>query len=81
MSLKDILLAGVAYKAFKQSRPPGVVPPPGYTITGLEHKGLGSKWKVSYIRDEFPNITNSFEITGNTSSYMTGAHKWEINWP
>lgn len=81
MSLKDIVLAGVAYTAFKQSRPPGVLAPAGHTVTGIKHIGLGSTWKVSYIRNEFPNITDSFEITGSANSYMTGADKWEINWP
>ena len=38
MSWKDLLVAGTAYKALKQSRPPGVIAPPGYTITGMEHK-------------------------------------------
>ena len=80
MSLKDLLVAGTAYKAFKQSRPPGVVAPPGYTITGMEHKGLGSKWKISYVRYESPNITNSFTIAGSTSVYSTGADKWIIKW-
>lgn len=80
MSLKDILLAGAAYKALKQSSPPGVIPPPGYTVTGMEHKGLGSKWKISYVRNESPNITNSFTISGSTSGYSTGGDQWVIKW-
>jgi len=80
MSWKDLLIAGTAYKALKQSRPPGVIAPPGYTITGMDHKGLGSKWKISYVRNENPNITNSFTISSSTSGYTTGADKWIIKW-
>ena len=80
MSWKDLLVAGTAYKTFKQSRSPGVVAPPGYTITGMKHKGLGSTWKISYVQNASPNITNSFEISGSTSSYVTGADKWEVHW-
>lgn len=80
MSLKDIVLAGVAYKALKQSSPPGVVAPPGYTITGMKHKGLGSTWKISYVRNDTPNVTQHFTVTSSTSAVTTGADRWEINW-
>ena len=80
MSLKDILLAGAAYKALKQSSPPGVVAPPTCTITGMKHQGMGSKWKISYVRNDTPNVTQHFTVTSSTSSIMTGADKWEINW-
>lgn len=80
MSLKDILLAGATYKALKQSNPPGVFAPATCTITGMKHQGMGSRWKISYVRNDVPNVTQHFTVTSGTSSVMIGADRWEINW-
>ena len=39
--LKDILIGGAAWKALKRSDRPGVYAPPGYTLLGMQHIGLG----------------------------------------
>lgn len=47
--LKDLLIGGTAYKAYKATKRPGVIEPPGIKMLGMEHEGLGSKWRIHYI--------------------------------
>ena len=54
--LKDILVGGAAWKALKRSDRPGVFPPSGYTVLGMEHIGMGRTWKIIYCKNKNPNI-------------------------
>ena len=81
VSLKDWLLGGLAYKAYKQGVRPGVTEPPGFTVVGLEHIGLGSEWRVSYIRDESPNVRMNFRISPGTTQVHIGSNTFNIYWP
>ena len=60
--LKDILVGGAAWKALKRSDRPGVFPPSGYTVLGMEHIGMGRTWKIIYCKDKRPNIKLNFKI-------------------
>ena len=60
--LKDLLIGGVAYKALKQSNPPTIVPPPTCTIVGMQHIGMGSKWRVTFIRKDNPNVKETSQF-------------------
>ena len=51
--LKDILVGGAAWKALKRSDRPGVFPPSGYTVLGMEHIGMGRTWKIIYCKNKY----------------------------
>jgi hypothetical protein len=36
--LKDLLIGGTAYKAYKGTKRPGVMAPPGITMLGMEYE-------------------------------------------
>lgn len=78
--LKDILIGGAAWKALKRSDRPGVCAPPGYTLLGMQHIGLGSQWKIIYCKNDVPNVKLHFTIGRNSSGMYTGADKWQIQW-
>ena len=78
--LKDLLIGGVAYKALKQSNPPTIVPPPTCTIVGMQHIGMGSKWKVTFIRKDNPNVKRNFTISKGTTGRTSGADRWKFYW-
>lgn len=81
MSLKDWLLGGLAYKAYKQGQRPGVTEPSGFTVVGLEHKGIGNEWVVSYIENDRPNSINSFRVSPNTKKVHIAGKTFSIYWP
>ena len=49
--IKDILLAGTAWKALKRSDRPGVIAPSNCTLLGMEHIGFGKRWKIIYCNN------------------------------
>tara|TARA_B100001287_G_scaffold94512_1_gene79402 strand:- start:584 stop:832 length:249 start_codon:yes stop_codon:yes gene_type:complete len=77
---KDLLIGGAAYKALKQSSPPGIVAPPTCTIVGMKHIGLGSKWRIYYIKNDSPNLKRNFTISKGTSVMTSGSDKWKFHW-
>ena len=81
MGLKDWLIAGVATKALKSSQRPGVISPPGYTVIGMTHKGIaGSNWKITYIKDDQPNMKLNFTIKKGITGRSEGSGKWPFHW-
>ena len=81
MSIKDWLLGGLAYKSYKQGLRPGVTEPSGFTIVGLKHVGLGSEWRVTYIKNDRPNVIMNFRITPGTTKVYIGKDTFNIYWP
>ena len=77
---KDLLIGGAALKALKRSDRPVVLAPPTCSVVGLEHKGLGSTWKVTYIYNDRPNVKHSFTINKRTKARMSGRDKWRFQW-
>ena len=59
---KDLLIGGAALKALKRSDRPVVLAPPTCSVVGLEHKGFGATWKVTYIYNDKPNMRHNFTI-------------------
>jgi len=81
MGFFKILVGAAAVKAVRASNRPGVIPPPGYTVTGIKHKGvIGSKWKISYIKNSQPNLKKSFTINNRTRCRTSGSERWEFHW-
>ena len=78
--LKDILIGGAALKALKQSNKPGVIPPAGITVLGLKHEGLGSSWKVTYIKDSNPNVKLKKKKKKGISGRSSGGGQWKFHW-
>ena len=78
--LKDVLIGAAALKALKQSNKPGVIPPAGITVLGLKHEGLGSSWKVTYIKDSNPNVKLNFKIKKGISGRYSGGGQWKFHW-
>ena len=78
--LKDLLIGGTAYKAYKATKRPGVMVPPGVTMLGMEHEGFGSKWRIYYVEDRNRNVKKSFTITPGTSGRTSGTYKWKFDW-
>ncbi|MDA1364085.1 MAG: hypothetical protein O3A79_05015 [Candidatus Marinimicrobia bacterium] len=78
--LKDLLIGGTAYKAYKATKRPGVMVPPGVTMLGMEHEGFGSKWRIHYVEDRNRNVKKSFTITPGTSGRTSGTYKWKFDW-
>ena len=81
MGLFKILVGAAAVKTLRSSNRPGVIPPPGYTVTGMKHKGvIGSKWKISYIKNDQPNLKKNFTINKGTRGRTSGSDRWEFHW-
>jgi|TARA_B100001971_G_scaffold212944_1_gene244567 hypothetical protein len=77
MGLKHWILGGAAAKAVRVSQRPSIVAPPGYTVTGMKHQGLiGTSWKISYIKDDQPNLRKNFSISKGTTGRTEGATDW-----
>ena len=77
---KDLLIGGAALKALKRSDRPVVLPPPTCSVVGLEHKGFGSTWKVTYIYNDRPNVKHSFTVNKRTKVRTSGRDKWHFQW-
>ena len=81
MGLFKILVGAAALKTLKSSNRPGVIPPPGHTVTGIEHKGIiGSTWKISYVKNDQPNLRKNFTISKGTSGRISGSDRWKFYW-
>ena len=78
--LKDLLISGTAYKAFKQSNPPSLVPSPEIVIVGLKHKGFGNTWQVKYKMRSSMNVIRSITLSKNTTRVSIGSHSIDVNW-
>jgi len=78
--LKDLIVGAVAYKALKRSDRPGVVAPSTCTVIGMEHKGMGSTWKITYIENSSPNLTRNFTISPGVTSRTQGSEHWKFYW-
>lgn len=78
--LKNILIGGAALKALKQSNRPGVVPPTGCTLLGMEHVGFGSTWKITYIYNDNPNVKLNFKISSGVTGRTAKSGKWKFHW-
>ena len=78
--LKDLLIGGAALKALKRSDRPVVLAPPTCSVVGMEHKGFGSTWKVTYIYNDKPNMKHNFKISKGTTGRMSGRDKWHFQW-
>ena len=78
--LKDLLIGGAALKALKRSDRPVVLAPPNCSVVGLQHRGLGSSWKVTYIHNDRPNIKKSFNINKGSKQRISGKDKWQFQW-
>ena len=77
-----ILLGAVAAKTYNSANNrPTVVAPPGCSIVNLEPKGIGTEWRVTWIKDDKPNIKRNFNINRATRGMNSGGHKFIINWP
>ncbi len=77
---KDLLIGGAALKALKRSNRPVVLPPPTCSVVGLEHKGFGSTWKVTYIYNDRPNMKYNFTVNKSTKVRTSGRDKWHFQW-
>ena len=77
---KDLLIGGAALKALKRSDRPVVLPPPTCSVVGLEHKGFGSTWKVTYIYNDRPNVKHNFTVNKRTKVRTSGRDKWHFQW-
>ena len=77
---KDLLIGGAALKALKRSDRPVVLPPPTCSVVGLEHKGFGSTWKVTYIYNDRPNVKHNFTINKGVKGRTSGRDKWSFHW-
>ena len=81
MSLKHWILGGAAAKALRVSQRPTIVAPSGYTVTGMKHQGLiGTSWRVSYIKDNQPNLRKNFSISKGTTGRTEGSVRWKFYW-
>ena len=78
--LKDLLIGGTAYKAYKATKRPGVMEPPGIKMLGMEHEGLGSTWRIHYIEESNPNVKKSFTITPSVTGRTSGRYRWKFQW-
>jgi hypothetical protein len=77
---KDLLIGGAALKALRRSDRPVVLPPPTCSVVGLEHKGFGSTWKVTYIYNHRPNVKLNFTVNKSTKVRTSGGDKWHFQW-
>ena len=81
MSLKHWILGGAAAKALRVSQRPSIVAPLSYTVTGMKHQGLiGTSWRVSYIKDDQPNLRKNFSISKGTTGRTEGSARWKFYW-
>jgi len=78
--IKDILLAGTAWKALKRSDRPGVIAPPNCTLLGMEHIGFGKRWKIIYCNNNNPNVKLNFTIGPGTTGMNSGDNQWIFHW-
>lgn len=77
---RDLILGGIALKGLKQSNPPTIIPPQGYLVTGMSHKGFGSSWKITYCKESSPNKKLSFTISKGMTGRTEGSASWSFNW-
>lgn len=81
MSLfKKLLIGASALKLYQQHNKPHVIPPPGFSIIGMEHKGFGSTWNIKYIEDKYPNSKKTISVSKGTSAIYSGSDKWQVFW-
>lgn len=80
--LKNFLLGAAALKTYQNVyNRPIVTPPPGFVIRGMQQKGLGSAWQVSYSKASQMNCTSIFTISKGTRAYSVGSDRFTIDWP
>lgn len=79
--LKKIILGAAAAKTYNATKRPTLTTPPGITIVGLEHIGIGNKWRVTYLRDDNKNVTRSFTIHPSVKTMNMGGKVIKIFWP
>lgn len=81
--LRNFLAATVGAKAYQNVfNKPIITAPPGYVVRGLEQKGLGAKWVVTYSKTEALNVTSRFTVNGTSVNFVKiGRAKFHVDWP
>jgi hypothetical protein len=78
---KNLFAGAVALKVHNALKRPTVVAPEGFTIVGLEQKGIRPEWSVYYIENSRPNVKRLFSISPSTSAMNSGGNKFRVFWP
>jgi hypothetical protein len=80
--LKNLVLGAAGLKTYQNVyNKPSVTPPPGFVIRGMQQKGLGSTWVVTYSKTSQMNSKSNFKISKGTTAVSVGADKFTIDWP
>jgi hypothetical protein len=80
--LKNLVLGAAGLKTYQNVyNKPSVTPPPGFVIRGMQQKGLGSTWVVTYSKTSQMNYKSNFRISKGTTAVSVGADKFTIDWP
>jgi len=60
---------------------PVVIPPPGYVVRGMEQRGVGSTWVITYSKQDNLNYKQTFSINSSTRSMSVGGDVFTVDWP
>ena len=78
---KNLFAGAVALKVHNSLKRPTVVAPEGFTIVGLEQKGIRPEWSVYYIENSRPNVKHLFSISPSTSGMNSRGKQFRVFWP
>ncbi len=79
--LKKILVGAIAAKTYNATKRPTVSAPTGFTVVGIQHRGIGKKWEITYIDHQSRNLKRKFTIDPSVKSMNFGGNSFDIYWP
>lgn len=77
----NLFAGAAALKVHNALKRPTVVAPEGFTIVGLEQKGIRPEWSVYFIENSRPNSRSVRSISPGTVGWGYGGKQFRVFWP